>query len=429
MKLLDAIPTRLMPRAAATGRVAISLGKAATKRLVRRSNADAQQLGEELLRELDPLKGIAMKVGQVLSYMDVGLPEETVQRLAQLQRGTRSLDFAVIADVVEAELGAPLDELFDDFTPTPIAAASIGQVHRAVLDGQPVAVKVRYPGVRESVDSDLRQLARLGRLASLGTAVDGSAIVQELRERMVEECNYTREAAWQRGFAEHFVADPSIDVPSVIGARSSEGVLTTAWCEGECFATLCAAPARRRHAVAVTLVRFTFGSLLGAGVLQADPHPGNFLFPGDERIVALDFGCVKRFSPQALDAWRNLSRVVVTGDRAAFREAVLASGQVGHPDRFDYDEFWDFQRWLYAPWLTPRFTFARGWLRRGMEWTGPTASNARHMALSPEWLWLLRIEAGLHAVLVKLGAEGDFRSAFHDALDLQCRPMTGPEEL
>ena len=420
------MPTGLLQRAAATGRIAASLGRAAARRLVRRSDADGRKLGDEMLAELDQLKGIAMKVGQILSYMDVGLPEETVRRLAHLQTGSRPLAFDVIRGVIEAELHAPLEQLFDSIDPAPVAAASIGQVHRAVLDGQPVAVKVRYPGVQDTVEGDFRQLARIGRLASLGTSVDGPALVQELRERMVEECDYGREAAWQQAFAQRWADEPEIDVPPLLPHRSSDGVLTTGWREGDAFELLCAAPQARRDAVAQTLVRFTFGSFFGGGVLHADPHPGNFLFPGNGRVVALDFGCVRRFPPDLLASARRLSRLVVDDERAGFPEAVLASGQVGRPDRFDYDDFWAFQRWLHAPWWQPGFHFEAGWLREGMTWTGPRARNARHMAFPPPWLWLMRIQAGLHAVLVKLGAQGDLRAAFREALDTPCDPLGGP---
>jgi predicted unusual protein kinase regulating ubiquinone biosynthesis (AarF/ABC1/UbiB family) len=428
MDVLDQIPARLLPRAAATARIAASLGRAGALRLLRSSEQDDRQLGDAMLAELDQLKGIAMKVGQVLSYMDVGLPPETARRLQALQRGSRPLPLSTVAAVIERELGAPLISLFDTFDPAPGAAASIGQVHRATLGGRRLAVKVLYPGVRATIDGDFRNLRHLGRLASLGTAVDGPAIVQELRERMVQECDYRREAAWQQAFAERLADDPALTVPAIVPERSAEAVLTSCWHDGEDFEAVCRASQARRDAVARTLIRFTFGSLLQGGALQADPHPGNFLFPDGDRVVALDFGCVKRFDPTLVRAWRDLSRVVVDGDRVAFPDAARASGQVGHANHFDYDEFWDFQRWLYAPWSSASFRFEPGWLRRGMRWTTPAARNLRHQAMPPAWLWLLRVQAGLHAVLVRLGAQGDFRGAFRECLGLPWRPLAGPEQ-
>lgn len=420
------LPSGILPRAAATGRIVAQLGKAAAKRVVRRSEDDDHQLGEALFSELDQLKGVAMKVGQILSYMDVGLPDGTVDRLTKLQHGAEPLDLAVVRAALEAALGAPLDQLFERFDAEPVAAASIGQVHRARHAGAEVAVKVRYPSVRETLDGDFRQLGALGRLASLGSQVDGPALVAELHARMLEECDYAREAAWQQAFAQAFATDPEVSVPAVHLDRSAEGVLTTSWHEGERFAALFDAPAARRLAVARTLMRFSFTSLLRHGVLQADPHPGNFLFPGDGQVVALDYGCVRRFGPDTVAQFRHLSQVVLDGDRAAFPEAIRSTGQVGREDRYDDEEAWELHRWLYAPYLEPRFRFERRWWLRGLKFSQPTAKNARAMNLPPAWLWLVRMQWGLHAVLVRLHAEGDFRDSLRARLADPLVPMLGP---
>jgi len=414
---LKHLPHRLLPRAAATTRLAASLAKAGAKRVVRRTIEDDSELGEALFGELDKLKGMAMKVGQILSYMEVGLPEHTQRRLAKLQRGAQPLALEVIATEIEVALGAPIDELFDDFEADPVAAASIGQVHRANFEGRPVAIKVRYPHVRETMDSDFKQLRMLGKLASLGTAVDGPALVAELHERLLEECDYRAEAESQDRFSRLFADDPTIHVPGVVADRCGDSVLTTHWCDGESFQSIRDASPDRRAAIARTLIRFAFRSVLCHRLLHADPHPGNFLFVADDRVVVLDFGCTKRLEPEFVDALANLARIVIDGERDGLRDAAIRLQLVPRPEKVDFDDLWDMMRHLFAPYLHPRFTFERDWWEQGMKFTQPTNRNARHLAVPPQWLWIQRTVWGLHAVLLKLEVQGSFRDILVDCLE------------
>ncbi|MEQ1505732.1 MAG: AarF/ABC1/UbiB kinase family protein [Myxococcota bacterium] len=416
MTVRDRLPTGLAARATATARIAANLGRAGARRLVRRSDDDDASLGDALFRELDQLKGLGMKVGQILSYMEVGLPEETVRRLTALQHGVSPLAGPVIVAEVERQLGAPIGSLFDRFDPTPIAAASIGQVHRAAVRGVEVAVKVRYPGVRASLDADTRQLRVIGSIAALATVVDGQARVSERRARLLAECDYRIEAANQARFAAILAGDPALSVPEVVADRSAEGVLTTAWRDGERFDAVRAADPARRAAVAATLVRFPWSTVLGHGVLHADPHPGNFLFPGDDRVVVLDFGCVKRLDPADVAAFRRLVQVVLDRDRGALLDAALAVGLVPRPDKIDADELWAMLSWMLAPYRTERFRFDRAFWDEGQRFTRPTNPNARWLGFPPAWLWLQRTLFGLHAVLTRLGVEGRFAELARAAL-------------
>lgn len=413
-----AIPTGLLPRAAATGRLAAHLGRAAARRVVRRSEDDDRQLGEAMFSELDKLKGIAMKVGQILSYMEVGLPEHTQRRLARLQQGVEPLAFDVIERQVVAELGQPLADLFDRFDPDPVAAASIGQVHRASLEGREVAVKIRYPSVRDTLDSDFRHLHLLGRLASVGTAVDGPSLVQELHERIVEECDYSNEARNQAEFGRIFCGDPSLRIPAVVVGRCSEAVLTTEWHDGLRFEELASVSNARRNAIARTLVRFPFTSLFGHGVLHADPHPGNFLFPEVDAVVVLDFGCVKRLTARQVEDFRDLVHMVLDGRRGDVRELGARSGLTPRPDRIDFDELYAMLAWMFAPYTRPAFRFDRSWWDEGLRFTRPSNRNARHQGMPPHWLWLQRTVWGLHAVLMRLEVEVDLRDTMRSCLAL-----------
>lgn len=421
---LEAITHGWGRRALSTGKVAASALRLAGRRMVGREAGETDgALGEAMVRELDQMKGLAMKIGQILSYFDGILPPQTHAALRALQTGSRGLEYAVIARQIEAALGAPPDALFDRFDPKPVAAASIGQVHRAELDGRALAVKVQYPDVAATFEADFARITRLSKIASLATAVDGPAIAAELRARIVEECDYRREAAWQRAFAHALRGDPAVQVPEVLPERSADIVLTTAWCEGRDFYAFAEhAPAARRDAAGLALARVALHSFFALGTLNADPHPGNYLFPDGGPIVLLDFGCVRRFDPAFVDGERAVARAVLRGDRPAFRDAVIATGVVPRPDRFDFDLHYEMVRHQYRPYLGGAFRFEPAYIHEGARYTGPSNPNLRRMALPPPSIWWMRLVWGLHAVLARLRAEGDFGAVLRAALDAPWAP-------
>ncbi len=354
-------------RAAATARIAGSAARLAGRRLLRREEGETEEkIGERMARELDSMKGLAMKIGQVLSYMDGALPEGTQAAMRTLQQGARPVAFATMAQVIEEAFGAPVEALFDDFDPRPVAAASIGQVYRARVAGRRVAVKVQYPQVRKTMEADFSRLRRLSRMASVFTAVDGPALADELRDRVVEECDYPREGAHQAAFARAFAGDPAVIVPEVLAERTRGPVLTTAWHDGIGFYDVAdGASAEERNALAQVLVRFPYRSMYAHGLINADPHPGNYLFPGRGRVVFLDFGCVRRFEPDYLEADRRLTRIVIDDRRELFRDAVLATGMVPKPKRFDFDLHWEMLCYQLAPYRSAHFRFTAEHLREG----------------------------------------------------------------
>ncbi|MDQ3034755.1 MAG: AarF/ABC1/UbiB kinase family protein [Myxococcota bacterium] len=427
-KPLTEINHRWAGRALASGKVAASAARLASRRLLGRAAGTTDGLiGESLARELDSMKGLAMKVGQILSYMEGVLPAETHEALRKLQRGAQPVALETLAPVIEEALGRPLGELFDAIDPVAVAAASIGQVHRAVHRGAPVAVKIQYPRVRETLDADFARLGALARLASIATAVDGAALAEELRDRVLEECDYLREADHQDAFARAFAGDREIVIPEVIRERSASTVLTTRWHDGDDFYTFAEHADRdRRSAAGLLLARFAYRSLFGLAAINADPHPGNYLFPRDGAVVFLDFGCVRRFEPSYVDIERALTRVVITGAREKFRDALLATGMVPRPKKFDFDSHWALLRHQWAPYTAPRFRFTFEYLREGLEYSKPDNPNLRHLAIPPPWIWQQRLQFGLHAVLARLDAEADFREVLESALDEPPRPLPQP---
>jgi predicted unusual protein kinase regulating ubiquinone biosynthesis (AarF/ABC1/UbiB family) len=416
---------RFAGRVLATGKVAASALRLASRRALSADDGSVYAvIGENIARELDGMKGMAMKVGQILSYLDGTLPPETHAALRVLQKGATPVAFSSLVPVVEAALGAPIGRLFEWIDEEPIAAASIGQVHRARFAGADVAVKIQYPDVRATFESDLGRLEHLAGLASLATAVDGKALVAELRARILEECDYLREASSQRAFAARLAVDPDVVIPDVFLERTRATVLTTRFAPGMDFQRFAeTSDAARRNAVARTLVRVSHRSFFALGALNADPHPGNYVFPPEGPVVLLDFGCVRRFEPGYVERERHLARVVCDDDRARFRDALLATGIVSRPDRFDFGRHWELMRHQYQPYIEPRFRFTRAYLQRLVDFGRPGEPNLRLLAIAPEWIWQQRLVSGLHAILTRLDAEGPFRDAFRAALDEPLDPL------
>ena len=271
----------------------------------KRAALDAEfqlQSAEDVARTLGAMKGAFMKVGQLASFVDDGMPEPIRAALAQLQDDAPPMTAALAASVIRAELGADPERVFRRWDPVPIAAASIGQVHRAVLDdGRTVAVKVQYPDIAEIVAADLAQLD-MGRLVlpAIYPDMDARAVTTELRERLTEELDYRIEAGNQRDFARWYRDHPFIRIPEVIDELSTRRVLTTAFVEGTRFAAFESRDQAARDHAGEVIFRFVLRSIADHCAFNGDPHPGNYLF-GTDDVTFVDFGLVKRFSAQSRD--------------------------------------------------------------------------------------------------------------------------------
>ncbi|HEV8323755.1 MAG TPA: AarF/ABC1/UbiB kinase family protein [Myxococcota bacterium] len=402
-------------------------------------DAAAERTALQLVETLGALKGLALKAGQMASYIHGALPPAAQRVLTRLQADTHPMAFAQIDAVVRAELGASADEVFEGFERTPFAAASIGQVHRALLrtavDGgadvlRPVAVKVQYPGIEDVLHGDLRLFGGLLKLAFFATPGDGGAVAAELRDRILEECDYEREARHQALFRRLVHAEPlagrvHADVPEVVAAASTRRILTSALVEGARdfyrFATESDQPARDRAAADIFATAFT--CIFRHCVYNADPHPGNYLFRPDGTVVFLDFGCVRHFEAHVVDTWKACARAVLDGDRAAYRRGFTALGFVGSPRRFDWDAAWDVMQYLYAPFLaTEPFTYTPEYVERSYDvivWSNP---NARRMGTPREFLFVNRLQWGLNSVFAHLRATGPWGELWRRALDEPTRP-------
>lgn len=378
-----------------------------TQQLQLRSAAEvAQRLGE--------MKGAMMKIGQMASYIDDGLPEPVRQALSQLQANAPPMAAELAAEVFTGSLGAPPEEVFLEWDPNPIAAASIGQVHRAITrDGRAVAVKLQYPGVAEAIAADLGNADLLfGALAMAFPGLEPGPITAELRLRIGEELDYRNEAANQRLFAEYYAGHPFISVPAVIDALSTDVVLTSELATGATFAELLGWPQSERDLAAETLFRFVFRSLYRLQSFNGDPHPGNYLFRPGGGVTFLDFGLVRRFDDGELALFRAMtSNMVTRHDPAGFRTAVENAGLLarGAPVSDDevveyFSHFYTFVR-NHGP-FTWSPSYASATVRQTFNASSPVT---RHTTVPASFVLIQRINLGLYALLGQLEATGDWR--------------------
>ena len=302
------------------------------------------EAAEQIVEALGTMKGAAMKVGQVLSFLDAGLVpeeyrEEFQRKLGALRDAAPTVAFKEMRKVIEEELDGSISEIFSEFSAEPIAAASIGQVYRAVLhDGREVAVKVQYPGVAAAVRADMSNLGLILRLVKrIAPGLDPKAIGEEIRERIDEELDYELEAQNQRTLARIFRDHPFIVIPDVITSLSHERVMVSEYVPGIGFEALKALPQGERDRLAEIVFRFYFGCLYRHGQFSGDPHPGNSMLLTDGRMAFLDFGLFKRMPPGAVELEVEVARAITEGDADTLMRLGSEIGFFTKPERVNPD--------------------------------------------------------------------------------------------
>jgi predicted unusual protein kinase regulating ubiquinone biosynthesis (AarF/ABC1/UbiB family) len=427
-KPLDELAKGFRKRTLVTAKLAGKMGLAMAKRTIAGKRSDpervdrerATEAARELVTQIGALKGLVMKVGQMASYLPGALPDEAQRVLAQLQAESTAMSYERVREVIERELGEDPDALFEEFERTPFAAASIGQVHRARFRGRRVAVKVQYPGIEEVLGSDLSTIGVMAKVSTLGLPVDGAALTEELRSRILEECDYELEARNQRELAALFEGDPHARVPEVIAERSTRRVLTTELVDAMRFAEFVEKGSRQAKDRAGEIIFKTcFACLFVHGVYNGDPHPGNYLFHEDGSVTFLDFGCVRRFDAKFMNTWKAFARSVIDGERSVFEERFRATGLVGKEKGFDYEHQWEITKYLYQPFIQrqPFFTYTDDYVRESYGLLLFDNPNQRKMAMPPEWLLLNRLQWGMNAVLAKLEATAPWPDHFRAAVE------------
>ncbi|MBI2388094.1 MAG: AarF/ABC1/UbiB kinase family protein [Deltaproteobacteria bacterium] len=430
---LEALPSGFTDRTLVNARLATRLGASALKRTLGfgKKDASAERAARAvhdataLVRELGRLKGLVMKVGQMASYLPGALPDEAQEVLARLQAETQPLSFARVREVVARELGDEPSKLFDRFDETPFAAASIGQVHRARLGDRELAVKVQYPGVDEVLDRDLSAAAWFLKMSAMGTPIDAKVVAAELRARVLEECDYLREADAQERFRALLQRYPRCEVPEVVRDRTGRRVLTAVFADGAPFSRFRAeAIQAEKDTAGAAIFETCFRCIFEHCVYNADPHPGNYLFRRDGRVVFLDFGCVRRFDPTMIATWKRFALAVRAGNRAEFREALCELGLARTDDRkFDWEHQWEVTRYLYTPFLsTTPFTYTSEYVRSSYGLMIFDNPNKMRTCMPPEWLFLNRLQWGLNAILAQLGATGPWPDLWWSAVESPAKP-------
>ncbi|MEE1778438.1 ABC1 kinase family protein [[Kitasatospora] papulosa] len=389
-----------------------------------------QRTADQLFKVLGELKGGAMKLGQALSVFESALPEDVAgpyrAALTKLQEAAPPMPTRTVHGVLAERLGEDWRELFTEFEDQPSAAASIGQVHRAVWhDGRDVAVKVQYPGAGEALLSDLTQLSRFARL--LGPLVPGMDIkplITELRDRVSEELDYELEARAQREHAAEFEDDPDVVIPGVL--HQSDQVLVTEWIEGIPLSEVIAdGTAEQRDRAGQLLARFLFSGPARTGLLHADPHPGNFrLLPpagapadgteepaagdGRWRLGVLDFGTVDRLPGGLPGIIGDALRMTLEGDADAVYAMLREAGFVKESIELEPDAVLAYLLPIIEPAQADEFTFTRSWLRsqaaRIADPRSPAHQLGKQLNLPPSYLLIHRVTLSTIGVLCQLGA-------------------------
>ncbi|MGN6188664.1 MAG: ABC1 kinase family protein [Conexibacter sp.] len=427
----DRIPTSRVRRTAKLGSLAAgqAVRQAGTRAAnVARSKEDAQaalerrhlEAAEQIVAALGTMKGAAMKLGQVLSFLDVGLvPEEHREefqaKLAALRDAAPKVGFKDMRKVIEEELDDKLGEVFADFDETPIAAASIGQVYRATLhDGRDVAVKVQYPGVAAAVRADMQNLGLIMRLIKrIAPGMDAKAIAEEIRLRIDEELDYELEAQNQRSLARIFRGHPFIVVPDVVTRLSRERVIVSEFVEGKGFEELKGGTQDERDRLGEIVFRFFFGCLYRHHQFSGDPHPGNFMLQSDGRVAFLDFGLYKRMAPEAVELELAAQRAVSEDSPERLHELLGESGFLPHPEKVSAETVFSYvvdSIWWYTAdediQLTPEIA-----TRVAIESSDMRSSHfreMRHQDIRPEHLFGRRMEMLTLAVLGQLRARANW---------------------
>jgi predicted unusual protein kinase regulating ubiquinone biosynthesis (AarF/ABC1/UbiB family) len=403
-----------------------SLGRGRSEEEGERDDAAAVADAGELVEQLGRLKGLVMKFGQIASYMPGALPPRAQQVLTQLQAHTTAMAWPQVAEVLRRELGDEPEALFESIEHTPFAAASIGQVHRARFDGRAVAVKIQYPDIEDALRQDLKAAKVIAKLGMIGTDLDANALVGELRERMLEECDYSLEARRQIGFRRLLRGYEGADVPEVIEARCARRVLTTALVQDrrEFYAFCSEADQAVRDRAGEIVFRTCMGSIFRDCIYNGDPHPGNYLFAADGGVTFLDFGCVRAFSPDMIAVWKRVGLATLAGDQPAFREAYVDLGFVKRPDRFDWDHQWELMRYLYRPFLaTEPFEFTHDYVRESYSVMLFDNPNRFRTAMPAEWLLLNRLQWGMTSILAHLHARVQWGTILRECFGSQTAPV------
>ncbi len=409
------IPTSSFARLQKTASAAARIGVDVVAGKLRGGDAGLGGLPPEALgravESFGELKGVAMKLGQLLSYVDPSIGPEARRMLAVLQVMSQPTAFDKVVQIIREDLGPRGRAIVERIERTPAASASVGQVHRSALDdGTKVAVKVRHPGVERSIRADFKTAAigtMFARLVAPGTNLD--ELLAEAQARFLEECDYALEARRQIRFGKLYADHPFITIPAVHPSVSGARVLTSTWYDGIGLdAFLEAAPYQaERVRASRALYEFYIGTLYREGLFNADPHPGNLCFSPDGRVTIFDHGCVREFDRDFVAGLVRLSRAVARDDTPGTQAALSAIGMFD-PSR-DFDLTRSLLRGFYAPLLASGRQKVTSEHTISIRQVAKMRKSLLRIRLPGKLAFLFRIRIGLHAVLARIGGRLDWQ--------------------
>jgi predicted unusual protein kinase regulating ubiquinone biosynthesis (AarF/ABC1/UbiB family) len=429
----EEIPTGRVQRTAKVGSVIGTSGAkyagTRARNLVRSKEDAAEALdrshlesAERMVEALGTMKGAAMKIGQLASFIDTEfLPPEYrelyQEKLSALRSEAPPMPWKTVKSVLEEEWDEPVEDLFEDFSQEAAAAASIGQVHRAVmLDGREVAVKVQYPGVAKALRADMQNAGMIMRLAkALAPGLDAKAAAEELKQRVLEELDYEYEAQNQRTFARAYRDHPFIHVPAVVTSLSRARVLVTEWVEGHGFDHVRALPQDERDRFGEIVFRFCFGSVYHLQHFNADAHPGNYLLMDDGKVAFLDFGMTKQLTKEQIELEIAAIEAVIDEDPHELLDALDDLGFLNKPKKMDAEKLMAHVKAVGGWYLTPgELTIDSEVVMRAIASVSDPRSEffdlMRRENLPANELMGRRMESGVLAVLGQLRATRDWNA-------------------
>ena len=425
------VPQGRLGRLARLAAMGVKTGAGA---LLDRSGAGSANHAAEVL---GTLRGLAAKVGQMASYVDGIVPEGQRQAyetsMKALQAAAPRSSAAEIRACVESELGSPIDRLFARWSDEPLASASIGQVHVAQLvDGREVAVKVQHPGVVQAVESDLANAGILeGFVGALGgKRFETKKMFAVIRARFREELDYELEAKRLTRFAELHAGDPTVRVPGLVRSHSARRVLTTELARGSTFDEACAAPVEARHAWAETMWRFVFKGTLVGSMLNADPHPGNYIFHPDGVVTFLDYGCIQEVEEGHRGRAETVHRAALDRDEAAFARAVaaLVKSKPGGLEKLAIA----YSRECFEPLFHSPYRVRRSYAASLVDGMKDMAQAARKLPaeeffpMPADMLFVNRLQFGFYSVLARLDVDVDYAAVERAFLKMPTGAPTAP---
>jgi len=448
---LGALAPRALPMAAEAVRRAVGGRRTededaeSRRRLVH----SAKRTADAMLKTLGEMKGLPLKLGQMASYIDGLAPpgyEEKLQRvLARLQQKAPPLSAEAAVRVIREDFGVGPTELFAQWEADPFAAASIGQVHRAVTrGGETVAVKVQYPGIDKAIENDLKSLSLLeSMIAPVGRRYQSRETLEELRSVFLSEVDYRIEAEAAEAFRRVHRGDEKIVVPRVIHSLSSKRVLSLELMAGVDYATFCGRASQAdRNAAGETLARFMFRALWRHGLLYADPHPGNYRFLGAGKVAFLDFGCHKRLAPPLVEGMKRYVIALQRGDLAGFTRACVDVLGYDPSDPASFQLYTEYTKLVLRPLAVDEpFRYTKEFARESVAFL---VRGGREIVFKPDvslpnlpapvrmptdFTFVNRLQWGFGSVLAGLSAEANWRRLVEPWLHGPVLPIPGEEAI